>query len=105
MRHSTFFKVTFQKEKSQKSQSLHATQACSTLTLQPPLLNPAGNETRIWMMAGILPVWVSRQEILHWEEEILKSLWLFFFVAFWGVFVVFFLISVSAIAQKFVVME
>lgn len=37
----------------------------------------------MWMIAEFLSMWVSRKEILHWEEEILKLLCLFFFVAFW----------------------
>lgn len=52
-------------------------------------------------MAEFSPTWVSRQETLHWKKEIMKLL--FLFCCFWGCF--FFSISLSAIAQKSVVME
>lgn len=52
--------------------------------IQPPLLTPIGTKTQISMAAEFLPVWFSRQEILHWEKEILKLLCLFFFMAFGG---------------------
>lgn len=92
--------------KPQTSQSLHVTQAFRALTLHHPLLMSIGIETQIWMMAGFFPLCISRYEILYWEEEILKWLCLFFFIVFGVSWVeVFFPISVSAIAQKFVVTE